>query len=92
MDKGQIDEKSVKKELKPFRKLRRKLWMCCVFDVVVILIALIIIPMVCNWGFMGWKKIEYHHVKNQAKKTTQFLLDGDSEHFLKEIEIGRAHV
>ncbi|MCR4801991.1 MAG: zf-HC2 domain-containing protein [Lachnospiraceae bacterium] len=85
-DKGQIDEKSVKKELKPFRKLRRKLWMCCVFDVVVILIALIIIPMVCNWGFMGWKKIEYHHVKNQAKKTTQFLLDGDSEHFLKEIE------
>lgn len=76
----------IKKELKPFKKLKRKLWFRCILDVAAILLCCIVLISVVIAAMTGWKAIENYELQKQAKYITQELLEGNTDAFFHSLD------
>lgn len=87
--KASIDEEALKKELKPFKKLRRKLWFRCVLDVVVILAVVTLLGCMVALGVTGWHKIENYALEKHGKEVVSYLVDGDIDKFVTSLDFDK---
>ena len=85
-EKDLVDEEILGKELKPFKKLRRKLWFRCVLDVVAILAVVTLLGCVVALGVTGWHKIENYALEKHGKEVVSYLVDGDIDKFLASLD------
>ena len=87
--KATIDEDALEKELKPFKKLRRKLWFRCVLDVVVILAVVTLLVCMVALGVTGWHKIENYALEKHGKEVVSYLVDGDIDKFVTSLDLDK---
>lgn len=86
IEKAPIEEAELEKELKPFKKLRRKLWFRCVLDVVAILAVVMLLGCMVALGVTGWHKIENYALEKHGKEVASYLVDGDIDNFLSSLD------
>ena len=85
--KNPIEEATIEKELKPFKKLKRKLWFRCVLDVVVILAVVTLLGCMVALGVTGWHKIEIYALEKHGKEVVSYLVDGDIDKFVTSLDL-----
>lgn len=85
-EKDLVEESTIEKELKPFKKLRRKLWFRCVLDVAAILAVVTLLVCIVELGVTGWQKIEKYALEKHGKEVVSYLVDGDIDQFLASLD------
>ena len=87
-----IDEKELEKELKPFKKLRRKLWVRCILDVIAIFSVVLFCIGIAVLAVNGWQKIENYELEKYGEKTISYLVDGEIDQFFSQLDLENVSV